>query len=55
MNAGDQRFDIEQETVQNHGQSMALTEGQGIPDYINTLLEQYDSIMHMIHVTLAEG
>ena len=35
--------------------SIALTFGQGIPDYVNAPSEQYDGIAHMIHATLAEG
>ena len=34
MNVGDPRVDVEQETVHYCGQSIALTEGQGIPDYV---------------------
>ena len=48
MNVGDPQIDMEQETVQYHGQSIALTFGQGIPDYIDTPLEQYDSIAHNV-------
>ena len=46
---------MEQETIHYHGQSVALTFGQGIPDYINMPSEQYDGIAHMICAALAEG
>ena len=35
--------------------SYTPTEGQGIPDYIDMPLEQYNGIMHMIHAMLAKG
>ena len=44
---------MEQETIHYHGQSVALTDGQGIPDHINVPSEQYDGISHMIHTALA--
>ena len=44
MNVGDPQVDVEQET-----------EGQGIPNYIDTPLEQSDGIARMIHTALAEG
>ena len=31
MNVGDPQTDVEQETIHYHGQSVALTKGQGIP------------------------
>ena len=46
---------MEQETVHYRRQSVALTFSQGIPDYINMPLEQYNGIAHMIHAALAEG
>ena len=55
MNVGDPQTDVEQETIHYHGWSVALTKGQGIPNYIDTPLEQYNGISHMIHVALAEG
>ena len=48
-------MDVEQETTHYHGQSVALTEGQGIPDHVNMPLEQYNGIGHMIYAALAEG
>ena len=48
-------LEVKQEAVQNHGLSIALSEGQGIPDYINAPSEQYDGIVYIIHTTLAEG
>ena len=35
--------------------SVALTDGQGIPDHVDTPSEQYDGIACMIHAALAEG
>ena len=55
MNVGDQRIDMEQETIHYRGQSIAPIKGQGIPNYINMPSEQYNGIVHMIHVMLAEG
>ena len=46
---------MEQETTHYHGRSVALTDGQGIPNYINAPSEQYNGIAHMIHAALAEG
>ena len=46
---------MEQETVHSHGQSIAPTKGQGIPNYVNVLSEQYDGIARMIHAGLAKG
>ena len=48
-------IDVEQETTHYHGWSVALTDGQGIPDHIDAPLEQYDGIAHMIHAALAKG
>ena len=55
MNIGDPRIDVEQETVHYRGWSVALTFGQGIPNYIDAPSEQYDGIAHMICTALAEG
>ena len=55
MNVGDAWVDVEQETVHYCGWSIALTEGQGIPDYIDAPSEQYNGIAHMIHAVLAKG
>ena len=46
-------MDVEHETAHYHGWSVALTNGQGIPDHINTPSEQYDGIARMIHTALA--
>ena len=48
-------MDVEHETAHYHGRSVALTNGQGIPDHINVPSEQYDSIARMIRTVLAEG
>ena len=48
-------MDVEHETAHYHGRSVALTNGQGIPDHIDVPSEQYDSIAHMIRTVLAEG
>ena len=42
-------MDMEQETAHYHGWSVALTDGQGIPDHIDAPSEQYNGIAHMIH------
>ena len=55
MNIGDAQVDMEQETIHYHGWSIALTKGQGIPDYVDAPSEQYDSIVCMIRAVLAEG
>ena len=55
MNVGDPQTDMEQETVHYHGWSIALTFGQGIPDYIDAPSEQYNGIARMICTALAEG
>ena len=46
---------MEQETTHYCGRSVALTNGQGIPDHVNAPLEQYDGIAHMIRTALAKG
>ena len=48
-------MDVEHETAHYRGWSVALTDGQGIPDHIDTPSEQYDGIAHMICAALAEG
>ena len=48
-------MDVKQETAHYCGQSVALTNGQGIPNHVDAPLEQYDGIAHMIHAVLAEG
>ena len=48
-------MDVEQETAHYRRQSVALTDGQHIPDHINTPSEQYNGIGHMIHAALAKG
>ena len=48
-------MDVEHETAHYCGQSVALTDGQGIPDHIDVPSEQYDGIACMIHTALAEG
>ena len=55
MNIGDPWTDVEQETFHYREQSVALTEGQGIPNYVNTPSKQYDGIAWMICTALAEG
>ena len=55
MNIGDPRIEVEQETIHYCGQSVALTKGRGIPNYIDMPLEQYDGIARMICVALAKG
>ena len=55
MNQGDPQMDMEHETTHYHGQSVALTNGQGIPNHIDAPSEQYDGIACMIHAALAEG
>ena len=54
MNEGDPRMDIEQETAHYCRQSVALTDGQGIPDHVDAPSEQYNGIAHMIRAVLAE-
>ena len=46
---------MEQETAHYRRWSVALTDGQGIPDHIDAPLEQYDGIAHMIHTAFVEG
>ena len=55
MNIGDLQTDVEQETIHYCRWSVALTFGQGIPNYVDMPSEQYDGIACMIHAALAEG
>ena len=55
MNGGDPQIDVEQETAHYCRQSVALTDGQGIPDHVDVPSEQYDGIARMIRTALAEG
>ena len=48
-------MDVEHETAHYRGQSVALTDSQGIPNHVNVLSEQYNGIAHMIHAALAKG
>ena len=48
-------MNVEQETTHYCGRSVALTDGQGIPNNVDMPSEQYDGIAHMIHAALAEG
>ena len=55
MNEGDPQMDVEHETVHYCGRSVALTNGQGIPDHVDVPSEQYNGIARMIHAALAKG
>ena len=55
MNEGDPQMDVEHETAQYRRRSVALTDGQGIPDHVDVPSEQYDGIAHMIRAALAKG
>ena len=48
-------MDVEQETSHYHGRSVALTDGQGIPDHVDVPSEQYNGIARMICAVLAVG
>ena len=48
-------MDMELETAHYRGWSVALTDGQGIPNHVNALAEKYDGIACMIHTALAKG
>ena len=48
-------MDVEHETIHYCGQSVALTDGQGIPNHVDAPSEQYDGIACMIRAALAEG
>ena len=55
MNEGDPQMDVEHKTTHYRRHSVALTDGQGIPDHVDAPSEQYDGIAHMICAALAEG
>ena len=55
MNEGDPRMDVEHKAAHYHRQSVALTDGQGIPDHVDAPSEQYNGIACMIHAVLAKG
>ena len=55
MNEGDPQIDVEQETAHYCRQSVALTDGQGIPNHVDAPSEQYNGIARMIRAALAEG
>ena len=48
-------MDVEHKTAHYRGRSVALTDGLGIPDHVDTPSEQYDGIAHMIHAALDNG
>ena len=48
-------MDMEHETIHYRGWSVALTDGQGIPDHIDVPSEQYDGIARLICAALVEG
>ena len=48
-------MDVEHETAHYRGRSVALTDGQGIPDHVDAPSEQYDGIARMIRTALAKG
>ena len=48
-------MDMEHETAHYRRRSVALTNGQGIPDHVNMPSEQYDGIARMICAALAKG
>ena len=52
MNVGDAQVDMEQETIHYCGRSIALTKGQGIPNYVDMPSEQCNGIACMICATL---
>ena len=55
INKGDPQMDVEQETAHYCGWSVALTDGQGIPNHIDAPSEQYNGISCMIRAALAKG
>ena len=55
MNEGDPWMDVDHETAHYRRQSIALTDGQGIPNHVNMPSEQYNGIACMIRAALAEG
>ena len=46
---------MEQETAHYRRWSVALTDGQGIPNHVDVPSEQYDGSARMIQAALAEG
>ena len=48
-------MDVEHKTAHYPGRSVALTDGQGIPNHVDAPSEQYDGITRMIRAVLAEG
>ena len=48
-------MDVEHETAHYRGQSVALTDSQGIPNHVNAPSEQYNGIARMIHTVLAKA
>ena len=44
MNKGDPQIDVEHKTICYRGRSVALTDGQGIPNHVNMPSEQYNGI-----------
>ena len=48
-------MDVEHKTTHYRGWSVALTDGQGIPNHIDMPSEQYDGIARMIRTELAKG
>ena len=48
-------MDVEQETTHYCRWSIALTDGQGIPNHVDVQSEKYDGIARMIHTALAKG
>ena len=48
-------MDVEHKTTHYCRRSVALTNGQGIPNHVDAPSEQYDSIACMIYAALAEG
>ena len=55
VNEGDPRMDVERKTTHYRGQSVALTDSQGIPDHVDMPSEQYNGSACMIRTALAEG
>ena len=47
-------MDVKHKTVHYRGQSVALTNGQGIPNHVDAPSEQYDGIARMIRAALAK-
>ena len=48
-------MDVEHKSTHYCGWSVALTDGQGIPNHVDAPSEQYDGIARMIRAALAEG